>query len=336
MRFQKKSAGFRVKKPDTHDANVWLSTEKRCDFLRQTIILGKILIIKAKSGNFFTSAARTGYHHPSRCLMTESVMKLTAYLLPVSLFCAVLPAAHAAITPLSPDTCRAMTALGIITPENPVPCERLVNVDVRFITFEGETRTGTITVADIIAPETEALFGELYRRKFPLHSVLPIEAFGGDDEASMAANNTSAFNGRRQASQKAWSKHAYGMAIDINPQQNPYRFREKSGRVTISPPQSAAALTNREAIRDGKMETVLPLVFSHGFLRRGGEWKNPVDFQHAEIGSFTFINHLLSLPLPDAQAEYSAYAARYRDCFRKSKTGDELLRARQCAKKVLR
>ncbi|EPC7545818.1 hypothetical protein ACXHVK_003655 [Morganella morganii] len=96
-------------------------------------------------------------------------MKLTAYLLPVSLFCAVLPAAHAAITPLSPDTCRAMTALGIITPENPVPCERLVNVDVRFITFEGETRTGTITVADIIAPETEALFGELYRRKFPLH-----------------------------------------------------------------------------------------------------------------------------------------------------------------------
>ena len=80
-------------------------------------------------------------------------MKLTAFLLPVSLLCSALPAAQAAITPLSPDTCRAMTALGIITPENPVPCERLVNVDVRFITFEGETRTGTITVADIIAPK---------------------------------------------------------------------------------------------------------------------------------------------------------------------------------------
>lgn len=199
-------------------------------------------------------------------------MKLTAFLLPVSLLCSALPAAQAAITPLSPDTCRAMTALGIITPENPVPCERLVNVDVRFITFEGETRTGTITVADIIAPETEALFDELYRQKFPLHSVLPIETFGGDDEASMAANNTSAFNGRRQASQKAWSKHAYGMAIDINPQQNPYRFRDKNGRVTISPPQSATALTNRENIRNGKMENVLPLVFSHGFpLGRGME-----------------------------------------------------------------
>ena len=262
-------------------------------------------------------------------------MKLTAFLLPVSLLCSALPAAQAAITPLSPDTCRAMTALGIITAENP-PCERLVNVDVRFITFEGETRTGTITVADIIAPETEALFDELYRQKFPLYSVLPIEAFGGDDEASMAANNTSAFNGRRQASQKAWSKHAYGMAIDINPQQNPYRFREKNGRVTISPPQSAAALTNRENIRDGKIETVLPLVFRHGFLRWGGEWKNPVDYQHAEVGSFTFINHLLSLPLPEAQVQYSAYAARYRDCFSKSKTPDEQLRARQCAKKVLR
>ncbi|ENS5447873.1 M15 family metallopeptidase [Morganella morganii] len=264
------------------------------------------------------------------------MMKLTAFLLPVSLLCSALPAAQAAITPLSPDTCRAMTALGIITPENPVPCERLVNVDVRFITFEGETRTGTITVADIIAPETKALFDELYRQKFPLHSVLPIETFGGDDEASMAANNTSAFNGRRQASQKAWSKHAYGMAIDINPQQNPYRFRDKNGRVTISPPQSATALTNRENIRNGKMENVLPLVFSHGFLRWGGEWKNPVDYQHAEIGSFTFINHLLSLPLAEAQAQYSAYAARYRDCFSKSKTPDEQQRARQCAKKVLR
>lgn len=94
-------------------------------------------------------------------------MKLTAFLLPVSLLCSVLPAAQAAITPLSPDTCRAMTALGIITPENPVPCERLVNVDVRFITFEGETRTGTITVADIIAPETEALFDGVVPAEIP-------------------------------------------------------------------------------------------------------------------------------------------------------------------------
>ncbi|RUT66808.1 hypothetical protein CKG00_10740 [Morganella morganii] len=63
--------------------------------MKQTIILGKILIIKAKSGNFFTSAPLTGYHHPSRCPMTEYMMKLTAFLLPVSLFCAVLPAAQA-------------------------------------------------------------------------------------------------------------------------------------------------------------------------------------------------------------------------------------------------
>ncbi|KAA8712668.1 M15 family metallopeptidase [Morganella psychrotolerans] len=264
------------------------------------------------------------------------MMKLSTLFLPAFLLFAGLKTAQAAVTPLSPDTCRALSALSIIAPDNPVPCKRLVNVDVQFINFQGETQTGTITVLDVTAPETQALFADLYRKKFPLNTVQPIDVFGGDDEASMAANNTSAFNGRRQVNQKAWSKHAYGVAIDINPQQNPYRFRDKNGKITLSPPGSAGALSNRENISKGRIEAVLPLIFSHGFLRWGGEWKNPVDFQHAEIGSFTFINHLLAQPLPAAQAEYAAYAARYRDCFSKSRVTDELQRARQCAKKNLR
>ena len=43
----------------------------------------------------------------------------------------------------------------------------------------------------------------------------------GTTTASMAADNTSAFNCRRVAGSDRWSAHAYGAAIDINPVENP-------------------------------------------------------------------------------------------------------------------
>ena len=46
--------------------------------------------------------------------------------------------------------------------------------------------------------------------------------YGGDDDRSMAADNTSAYNCRRVAGSDRWSDHAYGAAIDINPVENPY------------------------------------------------------------------------------------------------------------------
>ena len=49
-----------------------------------------------------------------------------------------------------------------------------------------------------------------------------VDDFDGDDEASMEANNTPAFNYRTVEGRDELSKHALGMAIDINPLMNPY------------------------------------------------------------------------------------------------------------------
>lgn len=48
-----------------------------------------------------------------------------------------------------------------------------------------------------------------------------VDDFGGDDERSMLADNTSAFNCRLVPGTSAWAQHAYGLAVDINPLENP-------------------------------------------------------------------------------------------------------------------
>jgi len=80
-------------------------------------------------------------------------------------------------------------------------------------------------------------------RGFQIERITPIEEFNGDDDASMAANNTSAFNCRDVTGQPGkFSNHSWGRAIDINPLINPYVKGDKiyppEGRKTwlMSPP----------------------------------------------------------------------------------------------------
>lgn len=74
--------------------------------------------------------------------------------------------------------------------------------------------------------------------RFPIARMREVSAYGGSDTASMAANNTSAFNCRRITNGTRWSNHSYGRAIDINPAQNPYVYRG-----TVSPPPAAPTPT---------------------------------------------------------------------------------------------
>src|SRR5690606_23153553 len=77
----------------------------------------------------------------------------------------------------------------------------------------------------------EALVGEFHRlfdARFPIERMEHFDVYGGDDDRSTMANNTSAFNCRRTTGGTRWSEHAYGTAVDINPVQNPYVSR---GRV---------------------------------------------------------------------------------------------------------
>lgn len=78
----------------------------------------------------------------------------------------------------------------------PVAPQDLALLRLSYITFAGTTATGELIVAAVLADVVVAVFAELYRLRFPIRSMQTVEAFGADDDASMAADNTSAFNCR--------------------------------------------------------------------------------------------------------------------------------------------
>lgn len=230
-------------------------------------------------------------------------------------------AAEDAIRPLGDVRCDALMAAGVVTATNPVPCERLRSVRFEHATMaEGRTAEGEFVVLDLVAERTLALVERLRQRSFPIASARAIEAFGGDDEVSMRANNSSAFNGRAVTGGGRWSMHAYGVAFDLNPVENPYIGLEEDGSAQVLPPQSARYAVNRletrvgKAPRPGMVEPVVLEFARHGFYRWGGDWNNPVDYQHFEVGSRRFVELLVGMDPALAAGELDTVATQFAAC----------------------
>ncbi len=94
-------------------------------------------------------------------------------------------------------------------------------IDVCHLGFDGRLHTGQLVVHRDLATEIGEMFVLMERLRFPIAGVLPIARYGWSDEASMAADNSSAFNYRTIAGTDRLSRHALGQAVDINPHENP-------------------------------------------------------------------------------------------------------------------
>ena len=104
----------------------------------------------------------------------------------------------------------------------PVGPAQLRTVHVSYWAFDGKPKQGAVVVARRVAPDVVTVFRKLWSERFPIRRLEPVSAFRGSDDASMAADNTSAFNCRVVGGTSRWSMHAYGEAIDVNPVENPY------------------------------------------------------------------------------------------------------------------
>jgi hypothetical protein len=105
----------------------------------------------------------------------------------------------------------------------PVGLGKLRLLEVSHRGFDGEPHRGELVVHGRVARRIIDVMRSLYRHRFPIRRMKPIDAYGSDDRRSMAADNTSGFNCRFVAGRPGvWSQHAYGRAIDINPIENPY------------------------------------------------------------------------------------------------------------------
>jgi muramoyltetrapeptide carboxypeptidase len=151
-------------------------------------------------------------------------------------------------------------------------------VEVRYFGFDGKIHRGQLVIDGELATEVREIFEVMLTLKFPIGSVIPVslpkfrKEGRWDDELSMAANNTSAFNYRRIEGTNKLSYHAHGRAIDINPVQNPYV------RGTVVIPAGARYDVAMKGTLSPK-HLVVKTFLERGW-KWGGSWRSMKDYQH--------------------------------------------------------
>lgn len=151
--------------------------------------------------------------------------------------------------------------------------ETLALVTVPYASFDGCLHEGQIVMHRDLVEDVQELFESFIRIGFLIYQAAPIAAYGWDDDASMAANNSSAFNYRLILGTDRLSNHSFGRALDLNPAQNPYFARD--GRVY------PAGATHDPAVPGTVTPEVVALFKEKGWMW-GGDWTVPVDYQHFE------------------------------------------------------
>lgn len=164
-----------------------------------------------------------------------------------------------------------------------LPCARreaLALLRVPYWDFAGRPQWGSLIVARAVAKDVAQAFRDIFdSRRFRIAKMRLIDDYDGSDDASMDDNNTSAFNCRRVAGGGGLSKHALGLAIDINPVQNPYRdSREtapRAGRAYDEPrerkPGTIGLITRGD---------VVTRAFARIGWSWGGDFRRSKDYQH--------------------------------------------------------
>jgi hypothetical protein len=144
--------------------------------------------------------------------------------------------------------------------------------------FDDQSHQGTVIVNARVVGAVNKVFESLLRHRFPIRQMQPVDAYGGDDERSLEADNTAGFNCRRAVASgpPRWSSHAYGLAIDVNPVENPYL---EGGTVH---PAAGRDYVQRSPGRPGMAVSGGDLVAAFDAVGWGwgGRWSGTPDYQH--------------------------------------------------------
>ncbi len=152
--------------------------------------------------------------------------------------------------------------------------------------YDGRVQKGELVCNKAIAEDLLAIFKELFRQKYQIFRMALIDDYGASDEASMSANNTSAFCYRKVSGSARLSKHAQGLAVDINPLHNPcVKYNASGGIQKIEPdtPEARKYASRSSGLTHAidRNDLCYRLFIQHGF-RWGGAWRSKKDYQHFE------------------------------------------------------
>lgn len=152
--------------------------------------------------------------------------------------------------------------------------KQLTLVEVEYYSFDDRLHLGQVLINKKVVKDIKEIFEFIKTTRFPIAKVIPVVKYNWSDQESMNDNNTSAFNYRKVKGQKVLSAHSYGLAIDINPLQNPHikgkSVQPVSGKYDKEKPGTI--------LRDSK----LVAEFRKRGWQWGGSWRSSKDYQHFE------------------------------------------------------
>lgn len=165
--------------------------------------------------------------------------------------------------------------------------------DLRYLTipyynFEQQVMLGEMIVNKDIEEDVRSIFKELFNNKYEIKSMRLIDDYwqvGCDgniaDNNSVGDNNTSCFCYRSVTGGGNISNHGYGRAIDINPQQNPYVENGQNSHRNADEYVNNRYVGEPHVIVASDEDICYSTFMKYGF-KWGGNWTNPIDYQHFE------------------------------------------------------
>lgn len=150
--------------------------------------------------------------------------------------------------------------------------------------YDERIHIGEMIVNKQIADIVVGIFRRLYDNRYPIQRMVLPDVYGADDETQMRHNNSSCFCYRVVAGSTKLSKHARGLAIDINTLYNPYYKYRRDGTRFVQP-ATAAKYCDRSwdfPYKIDKNDLCLRLFTEAGF-EWGGSWTSCKDYQHFEL-----------------------------------------------------
>jgi len=160
------------------------------------------------------------------------------------------------------------------TGDCPVTLDELSYITVSFWGFDGERHTGEMLVNASAAGPMLGVFQRLYEMQFPIEEMRVVRTDELDLPPTGDGNDTTAFVCRPVVGATSWSMHAYGLAVDLNPFQNPY----VKGDLVL--PELASTYTDRERVRPGMVTPDVVHAFESIGWSWGGDWNSLKDWMH--------------------------------------------------------
>jgi len=162
-------------------------------------------------------------------------------------------------------------------PGCPVAPSRLRLITMTYRGFDHKVHPGRLVVNAAVTGKLIRVFRKLFAMRYPIRAMVPVDAYHGSDFASIQADNTSAFNCRDATGSSSWSEHAYGLAVDLDPCENPYIYPDG-----YEAHKRCRAYVDRSLHDPGMIHAGDKVVraFASVGWGWGGTWQGARDYQH--------------------------------------------------------